>query len=154
MLVWEKEWNDIVRYVFFKDEDLKNLMKLPKNVGIIQFVDKHFIRAGYTNELLDTEPVRIVYSIIPKADTKNPAVIRYLVQFDIYVKKEVLRTATPDRLLLRTTLIADRISKLLRKHRYVEATGYHFYPAGETDLGTRTVGYVRHMVSFYFKKVD
>ena len=154
MLIWEKEWNGIVRYVFFKDDELKKLMKVPSNTTIIPFVDKYFIRAGYTNEILENEPTRIVYSIVSGKQTETPNVLKYLIQFDIYVKREIQRTATPDRLMLRTVLIANRISQLLRRHRYVGLSGYRFWPAGEVDMGTRTVGYDRHMISFYFMRVD
>lgn len=154
MLVWLKEWNDIIRYVFFTDTELKKLMRVPANTGIIPFLDKYFIEAGFTNNLLTTEDVRIVYSAAASADTAVPNVRRYLLQFDIYVKHEVQRNATNDRLLLRTHLIAERIKYLLMKDRYVVNTGYRFVPAGELDLGTRTVGYARHMISFYYMKIE
>lgn len=154
MLTWVKEWNNIIRYTFFKDEPLKKLMKIPTGTGIILFVEKYFIRAGYSNKLLESEDVRIVYSDVSSSDTAAPNIRRYLLQFDIYVKNEVQRTATPDRLLLRTDLIAERLKYLLTDERYTGPTGYRFWPAGEMDLGTRTVGYTRHMVSFYFLKVE
>ena len=154
MLVWEKEWNNLIRYVFFRDEELKKLMKVPSDTNIVKFTDKYFIRAGFTNELLEHEPVRIIYSTVSSGDSGTPNVRRNLLLFDIYVKKDILRTATADRLLLRTDLIADRIDTLLRQTRYAGRSGYRFWPAGALDLGTRTVGYVRHMISYYYMKVE
>ena len=43
--------------------------------------------------------------------------------------------------------------KLLRRERYLADTGYRFWPAGDWDLGTRTAGYSRHTVAYYYIKV-
>ena len=152
---WMKDWNDIIRYVIFPDEELKNLMCVPENTTIIDFIDHYFIRAGYTNELLEKEDVRIVYGDVDSKPTAVPNVLENTLSFDIYVRKEKLHNATNDRLMYRTHLIANRLNMLLTKGgtsgKYLG--GYRFWPNKEMDLGTRTVGYVRYNISFKYMRV-
>lgn len=153
MLGWINAWNKIIRTVIFKDAELKRLMKLPKNTGVIQFTDRYFVKAGYTNKLLTDEAVRIVYADIQGSPTEVPNVTKNMITFDIYVKNEELRNCGDDGLILRTHLIAERLFKLLTKERYLAGTGYRFWPAGDWDLGTRTAGYSRYTIAFYYMKV-
>lgn len=153
MLGWVNAWNKIIRNVIFKDYELKRLMKIPKQTGVIQFTDRYFIKAGYTNKLLTDEVCRIVYSDIQGSPTKVPNVKKSMLLFDIYVKTDELRGATDDGLVLRTHLIAERLERLLRKERYIADTGYRFWPAGDWDLGTRTAGYSRYTIGFNYMKV-
>ena len=132
---------------------LRRLMKIPPKTGIIQFTDRYFIRAGYSNKLLTDEPCRIVYADTQGKDTDVPNVKRNMMTFDIYVKQEDLRNATDDGLVFRTHLIAERLEKLLTSERYLADTGYRFWIAGDWDLGTRTVGYARYTIAFYYMKV-
>lgn len=152
---WMNDWNDIIRYVIFPDEELKSLMMVPEETTIIQFTDKYFIRAGYTNELLEKEDVRIVYGDTDAVSTNVPNVKKNVLSFDIYVRKTDLHNVTNDRLQYRTHLIANRLNTLLTKGgtsgRYLG--GYRFWPSKETDLGTRTVGYVRYNISFEYMRV-
>lgn len=152
---WMKDWNDIIRYVIFPDQELKNLMCLPESTTIINFIDHYFIRAGYTNELLEKEDVRIVYGDADSHETAVPNVIENTLSFDIYVRQEKLHNATNDRLMYRTHLIANRLNELLTKGgtsgKYIG--GYRFWPCKEMDLGTRTVGYVRYNISFKYMRV-
>lgn len=150
---WIKDWNQIIRNVIFKDYKLKQLMKIPSDTSIIQFIDKYFIRAGFTNKLLSNESVRIVYSDIQGHDTSVPNIKRNMMVFDIYVKLEDLHNVGDDRLMMRTQLIANRLIKLLTAERYLQETGYRFWIAGDWDAGTKTVGYARYTVSFYYMKV-
>ena len=152
---WMNDWNDIIRYVIFPDQQLKSLMRIPENTTIINFIDKYFIRAGYTNEVLEKEDVRIVYGDVDSQETKVPNVLKNVLSFDIYVKTEHLHNATNDRLMYRTHLIANRLNELLTKGgtsgKYFG--GYRFWPYKEMDLGTRTVGYVRYNISFRYMRV-
>lgn len=152
---WMNDWNDIIRKIIFPDEELRKLMLLPKGTTIINFIDKYFIRSGYTNELLEHEDVRIVYGTISAEDTQVANVKKQEMSFDIYVRREVLHNATDDRLQYRTQLIANRLVQLLTKNgkdgRYIG--GYRFWVKNEQDLGTRTAGYVRYNVSFNFMRV-
>lgn len=150
---WIKGWNTILRKVIFPDYYLTELMKLPQKTTIIQFRDKYFIRAGFTNKLLENESVRIVYSDVPGQDTDVPNVKRNMMLFDIYVKLEDLYNAGEDRLMMRTQLIAARLIQLLTSERYIKDTGYRFWVAGEWDAGTKTVGYARYVVAFNYMKV-
>ena len=153
MMRWINDWNSILRHVIFADEELKTLMEVPKNTSIINFIDKYFIRAGYTNKLLENENVRVVYSDIQGEATPVPNVKRNMITFDIYVKMQELHNVGQDRLVMRTQLIANRLIKLLTKSRYILDTGYRFWIAGDWDLGTRTTGYARYCVAFYYLKV-
>ena len=149
MIHWIRDWNNIVRYVIFQDQVLKQLMKIPPKTTIIQFIDKYFIRAGFTNKLLQDESVRIVYSDVQGHDTEVPNVKKNMIMFDIYVKLEDLHNVGEDRLMMRTKLIADRLTS----ERYLKDTGYRFWIAGDWDSGTKTVGYARYTVAFYYMKV-
>ena len=150
---WAESWNTIIRKVIFPDYALKTLMKVPQKTGIIQFIDNYFIRAGYTNKLLTNETCRIIYSDNMPSDTKVPNVKRATLFFDIYVKMEDLHNVGDDRLMYRTHLIGNRLSELLTDDRYCHETGYRFWPAGDWDLGTRTIGYVRYCIAFKYMKV-
>lgn len=150
---WLKAWNTIIREVIWRDHDLKVLMKMPPKTGILQFCDRYFIRAGYSNKLLTDEVCRIVYSDIQGSDTAVPNVRKNMITFDIYVKVEELHNYGDDRLMMRTHLIADRLQKILTKERYLADTGYRFWIAGDWDLGTRTTGYARYTIAFYYMKV-
>ena len=150
---WINAWNKILREVIFADYGLRRLMKVPAKTGIIQFTDRYFVRAGYSNKLLTDEVCRIVYADVQGKDTDVPNIKRNMMTFDIYVKQEEQRNATDDGLVMRTHLIADRLDKLLTSERYVADTGYRFWVAGDWDLGTRTVGYARYTIAFYYMKV-
>jgi len=153
MMGWLKAWNTIIREVIWKDPKLRTLMKLPPKTGILQFCDRYFIRAGYSNTLLTDEVCRIVYADVQGSDTKVPNVRKNMMTFDIYVKDEELHNASDDRLMMRTHLIAERIASLLLKHRYVAGTGYRFWIAGDWDGGTRVTGYHRKTIAFHYMKV-
>lgn len=153
MIGWIKAWNTIIREVIWHDHRLKVLMKIPPKTGILQFCDRYFIRAGYSNILLTDEVCRIVYSDVQGSDTDVPNVRKNMMTFDIYVKQEELHNTTDDRLMMRTHLIASRLEYLLTKDRYLADTGYRFWIAGDWDLGTRTTGYARYTIAFYYMKV-
>jgi hypothetical protein len=46
---WIHDWNEIIRDVIYPDTELRRLMRLPKGTGIIEFIDKYFMRSGYSN---------------------------------------------------------------------------------------------------------
>lgn len=151
---WRQAWKKIIRTVIFRDYDLRRLMKLPANTGIIQFTDRYFIEAGFTNKLLTDEVCRIVYADVPGKDTDVPNVKRNMLTFDVYVKTEELRNVTDDGLDTRTDMVIERLYKLLTQKRYTADTGYRFWIAwGPGDLGTRTAGYTRKTIALYYMKV-
>lgn len=157
LYTWIDDWNTILRDVLFADEELKRLMKIPKGTGIIEFIDRYMIRAGYTSKILKDESVRIVYGDVRANQTDVSNVKRNEMSFDIYVKFEDLRNADTDRLKLRTQMIANRLTELLTcPHEDFDGhylNGYRFRHAGDWDMGTRTIGYARYNVSFYYMKV-
>ena len=69
MIGWVNNWNTIIRKIIWPDHELKVLMKIPPKTGILQFNQRYFIRAGFTNELLTDEVCRIIYSDSEKAAT-------------------------------------------------------------------------------------
>lgn len=146
---WHDAWNDIIRDVIFADDQLKRLMKIPEDTNIIDFIDRYFIRAGFTNNLLTNESVRIVYGDV-FSDLQTYKVSRNEMSFDIYVKTEDLHNVEKDRLVLRTNRIAERLIYLLTKSRYTK--DYRFWVVHDHDMGTSTIGYVRHNVSFQYLK--
>jgi len=150
---WDEAWKKIIRTVIFKDYELRHLMKLPAKTGIIQFAERYFIKAGFTNKLLTDEVCRIVYADGPGKDTDVPNIKRKMITFDIYVKNEELHNCGDDGLDERTHLIANRLYKLLTDKRYLAETGYRFWIAGDWNLGTRTAGYSRYTIAFYYMKV-
>ena len=150
---WVNAWNTIIRKVIWADHDLKTFMKMPPKTGIIQFVDRYFIRAGYTNKLLTDEVCRIVYSDIQGYDTDVPNVKKNLLLFDIYIKETEMRNIGDDRLVTRMDLIMERLQKLLTSERYLQETGYRFWIAGDWDGGTRVTGYQRKTMAFHYMKV-
>ena len=153
MMGWIDAWNKIIRKIIWPDTQLKTLMELPSKTNILQFIDRYFIRAGYSNTLLTDEVCRIVYADVQGEETKVPNVTKNMMTFDIYVKQNELHNATNDRLQYRTHLIAERINKLLTQERYLADTGYRFWIAGDWDLGTRVTGYARYTIAFYYMKV-
>lgn len=153
MMGWINAWNKIIRKVIWQDTKLKSLMKLPPKTTIMQFIDRYFIRAGYSNTLLTDEVCRIVYSDVQPTETDVPNITRNTMLFDIYVKTEELHNIGDDRLIMRTHLIAARLKELLTKERYLADTGYRFWITGDWDMGTRVSGYSRYTIAFKYMKV-
>ena len=149
---WTREFNDIIRYVIFKDEELRNLMLLPSDIKIMDFITKYFIRAGTTSEPLVNEAVRIVYGVIGTGLANDVRVLRQELSFDIYVKQKNLHDADRDRLIFRTELIASRLNELLSNQYDSRLAGYRFRCIGESDMSTSTIGYSRYNISFAFMK--
>lgn len=148
-MIWINDWNDIIRHVIFSDKELMNLMRIPEKTSIIDFIDRYFIRAGFTNKILSNEDVRIVYGSTSSA-TNIDGVTSNVMNFDIYVKLENLHNVGVDRLVMRTQLIAQRLIYLLTRVRYNGV--YRFYDPVEGDMGTSAVGYARYRVSLSYTR--
>lgn len=148
-MIWINDWNDIIRHVIFSDKELMNLMRIPEKTSIIDFIDRYFIRAGFTNKILSNEDVRIVYGSTASA-TNIDGVTSNVMNFDIYVKLENLHNVGVDRLVMRTQLIAQRLIYLLTRVRYNGV--YRFYDPVEGDMGTSAVGYARYRVSLSYTR--
>lgn len=151
MVEWMNSWNEVIRRVIFQDEELKRLMMIPKQTGILDFIEKYFIKSDYTNTILSNENVRIVYGDVNGIGTDTWNTQEKRIVFDIYVKKKELYTATNDRLASRAVLIADRLNKLLTKERYLY--GYRFWIGGDYDYGTTTNGYSHMCLEMCYMKV-
>lgn len=146
---WIDDWNDLLRTTIFGDGILKTLMKIPENTKIIEFIDRYFIKAGYTNKILSNEAVRIVFGTIA-VPTNISGVTKNQISFDIYVKNEDLHNVGKDRLVMRTQLIAKRLIYLLTKERYNGV--YRFYDPCEGDVGTSAIGYARYNVTLSYTR--
>lgn len=109
---WNDNWNNVIRYVLFKDEKLRELMLLPDNIRVNEFILKYFIKDAAADELLVNEQVRITYYDTQGWHTNNKNVLIKYKEFDIYVKENVLYNATDDTLKSRANLIAERLRYL------------------------------------------
>lgn len=147
---WIEDWNDLLRTTIFADKILKTLMKVSDDINIIEFIDRFFIRAGYTNKILSDEAVRIVFGTL-SVPTNINGVTKNQISFDIYVKNEDLHNVGKDRLVMRTQLIAKRLIYLLTKQRYNGV--YRFYDPTEGELGTSAIGYSRYNVTLSYTRV-
>jgi len=146
---WIRDFNDMIRNIIFADPILMQLMKIPDKTSVIEFIDRYFIRAGYTNTILSNESVRIVYGTFG-VPSNNPDVSKNILSFDIYVKNEDMHNVGRDRLQLRTQLIARRLTQLLTDKRYNGV--YRFYEPHESDMGTSAIGYARYNLSMSFMR--
>ena len=72
-------------------------MCLPENTTITQFIEKYFIEDENATEIVTNEQVRISYYDSRGDDKGNKNVRGKYKEFDIYVKDDVLHTATNDR---------------------------------------------------------
>lgn len=146
---WKDNWNDVLRHVFFKDEKLRELMILPEDCGILDFVKRYFVEDMSPDELLVNEAVRIAWYDSEGGDSGNKNVKRKYKEFDIYVKQDHLHNATKDRLQNRCHLIAERLKYLLLRNDYVCRMRFEY--EDDYDLWTKTVGYKRYHIAFSYK---
>ena len=145
---WRDHWSDTIRMIF-KDAQMRQQMLLPEDVTILQFIDKYFIESMSPEEILTDEKVRISYYDEEGSDFGNPNVKGRYRRFDIYVKNDVLHSATKDKLQYRTHLIAERLKYLLLKDEYVCHIHYEF--GNDYDLWTKMIGYQRYHIYFAYK---
>ena len=146
---WKDNWNDVIRYIFFPDEKLLSLMCVPKGTPITKFIEKYFIEDAVSSELLTDEKVRIIHYDSDGSDTGNKNVLNRYKEFDIFVKDDVLHTATKDRLQNRYDLICERLKYLLLRESTV--CNMHFRFTNSYNLWTKTSGYKRYHVVFSYK---
>lgn len=146
---WKDNWNDVIRHVLFPDEELKKLMMLPDDLTIVGFIEKYFIQDENAGELLISEPVRILYWDSEGRDSGNMNVRNKYKEFDVFVRDDVLHTATNDRLQNRYDLIAERLKYLLLRDTHVQ--GLRFRYEDDYNLWTKTIGYKRYHIVFSYK---
>ena len=146
---WKDDWNDIIRYVLFPDEKLRELMCVPEGTPIVKFIDKYFIEDAAAAELLTDEKVRIICYDTDGADTGNKGVLNRYKEMDIFVRDDVLHTASKDKLQNRYDLICERLKYLLLREPTVYNMRFRFSNA--YNLWTKTAGYKRYHVVFCYK---
>lgn len=115
---------------------------------ILLFIQKYFVPDEMGAEPLTDEQVRVLYYESEGRELGDRVLKKYL-HFDIYVRRNVLHTATYDRLQRRDKLIAKRLKELLTGTTYVCQMRYRFEDA--FDLGAKTTGYKRYHITFSYK---
>ena len=146
---WNDNWNNVIRYVLFRDEKLKKQMLVPDGVRVNEFILKYFVKDAAADELLVNEKVRIVYYDRTGWDTGNKNVKLRYKEFDIYVKEDVLYNATDDTLKSRANLISERQQYLLTKDDTIQHLRFAY--EDDFDMWTKTVGYKRYHIIFSYK---
>ena len=146
---WADNWNNVVRRVLFKDDELRRLMLIPEDCTVTQFVQKYFIEDDSAGEIITDEAVRIIYHDEYGPDSGNSHIHQCYKEFDIFVKDNVMYTASRDRLQTRTHLIAERLKYLLLRQKNVEHMSFRY--RDEYHLWTKTAGFRRYHVIFSYK---
>lgn len=147
---WNDNLNDVIRDVFFADEELIDLMLIPNEYkdDIATFIQKYFVKDVTSDEIITNEDVRICY-FQSEGRSIGMNVLKKYWNFDIYVKDSELHTATLDLLQSRDELIAEKIKELLTDKRYVCQMRFHF--EDNYDLYTKLIGYHRYRIVFSYK---
>ena len=147
---WNDNLNDVIRDVFFADEELIDLMLIPNEYkdDIATFIQKYFVKDVTSDEIITNEDVRICY-FQSEGRSIGMNVLKKYWNFDIYVKDSKLHTATLDLLQSRDELIAEKIKELLTDKRYVCQMRFHF--EDNYDLYTKLIGYHRYRIIFSYK---
>lgn len=142
--------NDIIRDVFFCDDELLDLLMIPteERDDIIKFTQKYFTREIASDEIITNEKVRVCY-YQSSGKSIGMQVLKKYWNFDIYVKDTELYNASMDMLQARDEMIADKLRELLTDKDYVCQVAFHFEDT--CHLYTRMVGYHRFRISFSFK---
>lgn len=141
---WTMRWDDILRDVLFPDEELATLMMIPENTDIITWINKYFVDYAICTELVTDEDVRILWSEDQATHTPNPLVNKRKMTFDIYVKTQHIKDASDDLLMSRARLISQKLQEILT---FPDQCGrVKFEYVDDYDIGTTTVGYVRHVL--------
>lgn len=148
---WEDNWNQVLRYVIFDDPVLMNLMMVPKDINILDFLKKYWIEDQNGADLLTNEQVRIISYTSTNGTTGVRKVIPKTKEFDIYVREDVLYGADPiDALRKRTILIKDRQKYLLTNQVYTHHLRFDYVDG--MDSWTKMVGYKRYHVIFSYNE--
>ena len=146
---WADNWNNIIRYVLFRDEKLRTLMLVPERANVIDFVANYFIEGENPDELITDEKVRIICYDSAGGTLRNPNVKFHYKEMDIYVKDDAVYNTTSDRLQKRYHLIADRLKYLLLREKHIQHMSFRF--ENEYNLWTKVVGYKRYHITFSYK---
>lgn len=147
---WNDNLNDVIRDVFFADEELIDLMLIPQEYedDIVTFIQKYFVKDVTSDEIITNEDVRVCYFQSQGRSIGMNALKKYW-NFDIYVKDSVLHTATTDMLQSRDEMIAEKLKELLTDNRYVCQMRFHYEDS--YDMYTKLVGYHRYRIVFSYK---
>lgn len=147
---WNDNLNDVIRDVFFADEELIDLMLIPQEYedDIVTFIQKYFVKDVTSDEIITNEDVRVCYFQSQGRSIGMNALKKYW-NFDIYVKDSVLHTATTDMLQSRDEMIAEKLKELLTDNRYVCRMRFHYEDS--YDMYTKLVGYHRYRIVFSYK---
>lgn len=147
---WKDNMNNVIRDVFFNDEELIELMLIPSSErdDIVQFIDKYFIRDVAPDEIITTENVRICYGESEGVSIGSNMVNKIL-YFDVYVKNEHLHDVDNDMLKFRTDCICQKIKEDLTDTKYV--CRIDFVYKDDFSMYTRLANYTRQRIVFTYK---
>ena len=116
--------------------------------NIREFISRYLLEDALPDEPVVDESARIVYYETEGTKLGTPHVTRKYLAFDIYIKSDVLFTATSDRLQRRDKLISQRLRELLVDKENV--CGLRFQFEDEYHLGAKTIGYRRYHLVFSY----
>lgn len=147
---WKDNMNDVVRYVLFPNEELKELMLIPEadKKNIIKFINNYMIRSVAPDEILTTEDVRISYSEYTGKSLGSNC-LKKILNFDVYVKTNHLHDCSDDLLKFRTDMICQKLKELLTTEKYVCRIDFTY--EDDFDLFSKLAGYARHRIVFSYK---
>ena len=147
---WKDHLNDVIRDVFFTDEELLDYMLIPTEDkdNIVKFIDKYMIRSATPDEILTNEKVRVSYCEL-QSYSIGMNMTRKLLIFDVYVKDEYLHDVDDDMLKFRTDVICQKIKELLTTKKYTCDINFNY--SDDYDLYTKLIGYTRHRITFNYK---
>lgn len=115
---------------------------IPENTDIVTWINKYFVDYAICTELVKDEDVRVIWYEDQSTNTGNPLVNRRNLVFDIYVKSEHEHDATDDLFRSRTRMVSQKIQEMLTMQYCVGQIAFMYQD--DYDMGTKTVGYVRH----------
>lgn len=147
---WDDNWNNVIRYEIFANEELKEMMCIPEeHLGDLRrFVTDYFVENAMSDVLVTKQDVMIVYYGEKGSEYGAPNVVRKLISFDIYVRQERLHDCDEDRLRQRTKVIAQMLREILIGRRYVQNMQFRY--VDDYALGSKVVGYDRHHITFSY----
>ena len=147
---WKDNINDVIRYVLFPDEELKELMLIPDKdkSNIMKFITNYFIRSVAPDEILTDEDVRICYSEDSGRSLGSNCLKKFF-NCDVYVKTKNLHDCGNDLLAFRTDKICQKLKELLTTEKYVCMIDFTY--EDDYDLFSKLAGYTRHRIVFSYK---
>jgi hypothetical protein len=113
-----------------------------------KFIAEYFVEDAMSDVLVKKQDVMIVYYGEKGDEIGSPNVVRKILSFDIYVRKERLHDCDADRMRQRTKMIAQILREVLTDRKHVQNMQFRYMD--DYALGSKVVGYVRHHITFSY----